>query len=158
MEGLPGPVKGEFSAPGFCPTEARRAVLIGPPPGFAEPPRMGGDSNPRYLAVNTLSRRAQSTTLPPIHQPRASGARKKPAPRISRERNSAAKMPHGKSDVSGGRVKRTSTLQPSIFRSATSASLRLKKSACHAGQPDCAALSHFPHPKCDAPCAMSHLR
>ena len=28
---------------------------------------MGGDSNPRYLAVNTLSRRAQSTTLPPIH-------------------------------------------------------------------------------------------
>src|SRR5882757_4554644 len=28
--------------------------------------RMGGDSNPRYLAVNTLSRRAQSTTLPPI--------------------------------------------------------------------------------------------
>lgn len=27
---------------------------------------MGGDSNPRYLAVNTLSRRAQSTTLPPI--------------------------------------------------------------------------------------------
>ena len=30
-------------------------------------PRMGGDSNPRYLSVNTLSRRAQSTTLPPIH-------------------------------------------------------------------------------------------
>lgn len=28
--------------------------------------RMGGDSNPRYLAVNTLSRRAHSTTLPPI--------------------------------------------------------------------------------------------
>ena len=31
-------------------------------------PRMGGDSNPRYLSVNTLSRRAQSTTLPPIHR------------------------------------------------------------------------------------------
>src|ERR1700761_7549502 len=29
-------------------------------------PRMGGDSNPRYLSVNTLSRRAHSTTLPPI--------------------------------------------------------------------------------------------
>ena len=28
--------------------------------------RMGGDSNPRYLSVHTLSRRAQSTTLPPI--------------------------------------------------------------------------------------------
>ena len=28
--------------------------------------RMGGDSNPRYLSVNTLSRRARSTTLPPI--------------------------------------------------------------------------------------------
>jgi hypothetical protein len=27
---------------------------------------MGGDSNPRYLAVNTLSKRAHSTTLPPI--------------------------------------------------------------------------------------------
>ena len=27
---------------------------------------MGRDSNPRYLAVYTLSRRAQSTTLPPI--------------------------------------------------------------------------------------------
>jgi hypothetical protein len=29
-------------------------------------PRRGGDSNPRYLAVYTLSRRAQSTTLPPL--------------------------------------------------------------------------------------------
>ena len=28
--------------------------------------RMGRDSNPRYLAVHTLSRRAQSTTLAPI--------------------------------------------------------------------------------------------
>jgi hypothetical protein len=27
---------------------------------------MGRDSNPRYLAVNTLSKRAHSTTLPPI--------------------------------------------------------------------------------------------
>jgi hypothetical protein len=27
---------------------------------------MGRDSNPRYLAVHTLSRRAQSTTLAPI--------------------------------------------------------------------------------------------
>src|SRR5438045_1201184 len=27
---------------------------------------MGRDSNPRYLSVNTLSRRARSTTLPPI--------------------------------------------------------------------------------------------
>jgi hypothetical protein len=27
---------------------------------------MGRDSNPRYLAVHTLSRRAQSTTLSPI--------------------------------------------------------------------------------------------
>ena len=30
--------------------------------------RMGRDSNPRYLSVNTLSRRARSTTLPPIHR------------------------------------------------------------------------------------------
>ena len=28
--------------------------------------RMGRDSNPRYLAVHTLSRRAQSTALAPI--------------------------------------------------------------------------------------------
>jgi hypothetical protein len=28
--------------------------------------RMGGDSNPRYLSVHTLSRRAQSTALSPI--------------------------------------------------------------------------------------------
>ncbi len=60
---------------------------------------MGGDSNPRYLAVNTLSRRAQSTTLPPIHVSRASGAGEKPAPRIWRERHSAAKTPRSKRDV-----------------------------------------------------------
>jgi hypothetical protein len=28
--------------------------------------RMGRDSNPRYLSVHTLSRRAQSTALAPI--------------------------------------------------------------------------------------------
>ena len=32
--------------------------------------RMGRDSNPRYLAVHTLSRRAQSTALAPIQQAR----------------------------------------------------------------------------------------
>ena len=42
--------------------------------------RMGGDSNPRYLAVNTLSRRAQSTTLPPILSPRLAGAWKNQRP------------------------------------------------------------------------------
>ena len=30
--------------------------------------RMGRDSNPRYLTVHTLSRRAQSTTLAPIQE------------------------------------------------------------------------------------------
>src|ERR1700737_175021 len=30
--------------------------------------RMGRDSNPRYLAVHTLSRRAQSTALAPIQE------------------------------------------------------------------------------------------
>jgi hypothetical protein len=30
--------------------------------------RMGRDSNPRYLSVHTLSRRAQSTALAPILQ------------------------------------------------------------------------------------------
>src|SRR5207248_909892 len=33
---------------------------------FIPKERMGRDSNPRYLSVNTLSRRARSTTLPPI--------------------------------------------------------------------------------------------
>ena len=29
--------------------------------------RREGDSNPRYVSVNTLSKRARSTTLPPLH-------------------------------------------------------------------------------------------
>ena len=51
---------------------ARRAVELRshPPVGVTGSAsriwRMGGDSNPRYLSVHTLSRRAQSTTLPPI--------------------------------------------------------------------------------------------
>ena len=59
---------------------------------------MGGDSNPRYLAVNTLSRRAQSTTLPPILSPRLAVALKTNAPDFA-ERNSAAKTPGSKRDI-----------------------------------------------------------
>ena len=30
--------------------------------------RREGDSNPRYVSVNTLSKRARSATLPPLHR------------------------------------------------------------------------------------------
>ena len=45
------------SRPGSCPARSEQW-------------RMGGDSNPRYrIRVHTLSRRAQSTALSPIHSP-----------------------------------------------------------------------------------------
>ena len=58
---------------------------------------MGGDSNPRYLAVNTLSRRAQSTTLPPILRLMSSGRLMTPAGKCGR--HSGVKMAGIKSDV-----------------------------------------------------------
>ena len=66
----------------------RKSLIV----NLLQKPRMGGDSNPRYLAVNTLSRRARSTTLPPIQ-----GF----TPRVRRARNTTGKPTPRKCDVPG---------------------------------------------------------
>src|ERR1700683_3597450 len=50
--------------PGFVRLQAIEDQITDP--AFLKVWRMGRDSNPRYLAVHTLSRRAQSTALAPI--------------------------------------------------------------------------------------------
>ena len=101
---------------------------------------MGGDSNPRYLAVNTLSRRAQSTTLPPILDPRLAGACKTTPP-ISRSGIVARKRRSSKGDV---RFAEKRSAMAALLRKNTGPLLRRDVPPVRS--------------KCDTQCAMSHIR